>query len=94
MVSILLDDRLEPSGRIGARLDILVLTSSPDVLQDAYTVGHVRKDEVDRGVAHLGADLLGARAQPNQVLQKNLNHRVQAGTSSLGELLDEIASVC
>ena len=64
----------EPSSDIRPRLNILVLASIPDVVQEADIVRGVANNGIDGDVAVLRADLLRSSTQLDEALKDDLKH--------------------
>lgn len=92
MVTLLLDQGFEPTGRKKAKLDIFILTSSGDVLQNTRGESDIFDQSIDRGVTVLGTNLFHTAAEFDQILHHDFDHGVDPRTASLSNILDEKAA--
>lgn len=88
------DDCLDPACGIQTKLGISILSSTSNVLQDTWSEGHMANHGINRSITTLRTDFLHPSTEFDEILHNNLNHRVDARTAGLGQILDQKATRC
>ena len=93
VVSFLLQHSLKPPSGISPRLYVFILACCPNMLHNSMAVGDLADNYINSHISLLRADLLRTTAEFDQILEKDLNNRVETWPDIPYNFLNDAATL-